>query len=72
MIGALPRAERSALLVRLAELLPEGVYRHPLRTELYRTRLRSEPYRRPMQYGSGGGFGFRRLLRKRPASSPTA
>jgi len=41
MIGALPDAERSALLTRLGELLPEGVHRHPLRTELYRTRLRS-------------------------------
>ena len=39
MIGALPERERSALLARLGELLPEGVYRHPLRTELYRTRL---------------------------------
>ena len=38
MIAALPEAERSALLARLGELLPEGVYRHPLRTELYRTR----------------------------------
>jgi len=41
MIGALPDPERSALLRRLGRLLPEGVYRHPLRTELYRTRLRS-------------------------------
>jgi len=41
MIAGLPESERSALLARLAELLPEGVYRHPLRTELYRTRLRS-------------------------------
>ncbi len=40
MIAALPEAERAALLARLGELLPEGVYRHPLRTELYRTRLR--------------------------------
>jgi ubiquinone/menaquinone biosynthesis C-methylase UbiE len=40
MIAALPEAERSALLARLGELLPDGVYRHPLRTELYRTRLR--------------------------------
>ena len=39
MIGALPDAERSALLARLGELLPDGVYRHPLRTELYRTQL---------------------------------
>ena len=41
MIGALPDSERTALLGRLGELLPEGIYRHPLRTELYRTRLRS-------------------------------
>jgi SAM-dependent methyltransferase len=40
MIGALPQPERSSLLTRLGELLPDGVYRHPLRTELYRTRLR--------------------------------
>ncbi len=40
MIGALPESERSALLTRLGELLPEGVYRHSLLTELYRTRLR--------------------------------
>ena len=40
MIGALPEPERAALLGRLGELLPEGVYRHPLQTELYRTRLR--------------------------------
>ena len=40
MIAALPEAERAALLARLGELLPDGVYRHPLRTELYRTRLR--------------------------------
>ena len=39
MIGALPEPERSALLTRLGELLPEGVYRYPLRTDLYRTRL---------------------------------
>ena len=42
MIGALPARERSALLARLGELLPAGVYRHPLRTDLYRTRLREE------------------------------
>ena len=40
MVGALPEPERSALLARLSELLPDGVYRHPLRTELYRARLR--------------------------------
>jgi SAM-dependent methyltransferase len=39
MVGALPEPERSALLARLGELLPDGVYRHPLRTDLYRTRL---------------------------------
>jgi SAM-dependent methyltransferase len=40
MVGSLPEPERAALLERLGELLPEGLYRHPLRTELYRTRLR--------------------------------
>ena len=40
MIAALPEAERAALLAQLGELLPDGVYRHPLRTDLYRTRLR--------------------------------
>ena len=40
MVGALPKAERPALLARLAQLLPEGTYRHPLRTDLYLTRLR--------------------------------
>jgi SAM-dependent methyltransferase len=40
MIGALPEPERSALLARLGELLPDRVYRSPLRTELYRTRVR--------------------------------
>ena len=39
MIAALPEPERSVLLARLGELLPDGVYRNPLRTELYRTRL---------------------------------
>jgi hypothetical protein len=39
MVGALPAAERSALLARLGDLLPDGVYRHPLRTDLYLTRL---------------------------------
>ena len=40
MIAALPEPERSSLVAQLGELLPEGVYRHPLRTVLYRTRLR--------------------------------
>ena len=40
MVGALPEAERSALLARLAQLLPEGTYRRPLRTDLFLTRLR--------------------------------
>ena len=40
MIGALSEPERTALLMRLRELLPAGVYRHPLRTELYWTQLR--------------------------------
>ena len=40
MVGALPERERSALLARLGELLPDGVYRHRLRTELYRAQLR--------------------------------
>jgi len=38
MIGALPEPERTALLARLAELVPDRVYRHPLRTDLYSTR----------------------------------
>ena len=38
MISGLPAAERSALLARLGDLLPNGVYRHPLRTDLYLTR----------------------------------
>ena len=42
MIAALPDAERAALLAQLGELVPDEVYRHPLRTELYCTRLRSE------------------------------
>jgi SAM-dependent methyltransferase len=41
MIGALPEPERSSLLDRLTELVQERVYRHPLRTDLYLTRLRS-------------------------------
>ena len=39
MIAALPERERSALLARLGELLPDGVYRHPLRTDLFRAQL---------------------------------
>jgi SAM-dependent methyltransferase len=39
MIGALPEPERSDLLARLARLVPEGVYRHPLRTDVYWLRL---------------------------------
>jgi len=38
MIGALPGPERTALLAKLAELVPDRVYRHPLRTDLYSTR----------------------------------
>ncbi len=40
MIAALPEQERTGLLARLSELVPEEVYRHPLRTDLYWTRLR--------------------------------
>ena len=39
MIAALAEPERSALLARLGELLPDGRYRHLLRTDLYRTQL---------------------------------
>jgi SAM-dependent methyltransferase len=39
MVAALPEQERTQLLARLGELVPDDVYRHPLRTELYRTRL---------------------------------
>jgi len=39
MISGLPASERSALLARLGDLLPDGVYRHTLRTDLYLTRL---------------------------------
>jgi SAM-dependent methyltransferase len=39
MVGSLAEPARGALLERLGTLLPEGVYRHPLRTELYLTRL---------------------------------
>ena len=41
MIAALPEPDRARLLARLDELAPEQVYRHPLRTDLYWTRLRS-------------------------------
>ena len=41
MIAALPEADRTRLLAELTELVPDEHYRHPLRTELYRTRLRS-------------------------------
>jgi hypothetical protein len=37
MIAALAEPERAALLTRLGELLPDGRYRHLLRTDLYRT-----------------------------------
>ena len=40
MIAALPEADRTRLLAQLTELVPEGSYRHPLRTDLYWTRLR--------------------------------
>ena len=40
MIAALPEQERTGLLARLSELVPDEVYRHPLRTDLYWTRLR--------------------------------
>ena len=39
MIAALPAPERTRLLAQLAELLPDERYRHPLRTDLYWTRL---------------------------------
>jgi SAM-dependent methyltransferase len=39
MIAALPEPERTRLLAQLAKLVPEQVYRHPLRTDLYWTRL---------------------------------
>jgi SAM-dependent methyltransferase len=35
MIAALPEPERTDLLARLAQLVPEQVYRHPLRTDVY-------------------------------------
>jgi SAM-dependent methyltransferase len=39
MIAALPEPERARLLAQLSELVPEGLYRHPLRTDLYWARL---------------------------------
>ena len=39
MIAALPEQERDRLLAQLSELVPEQLYRHPLRTDLYWTRL---------------------------------
>jgi SAM-dependent methyltransferase len=39
MIAALSEQERTQLLARLSELVPDEVYRHPLRTDLYWTRL---------------------------------
>ncbi|NUT56608.1 MAG: class I SAM-dependent methyltransferase [Thermoleophilia bacterium] len=43
MIGALPEPGRSQLLARLGELVPEGPYLHPLRTDVYWMRLSSGP-----------------------------
>jgi SAM-dependent methyltransferase len=40
MIAALPEQERTELLARLSELVPDEVYRRQLRTDLYWTRLR--------------------------------
>jgi len=40
MIAALPESDRKQLLAELAELLPDELYRHPLRTDLYWARLR--------------------------------
>jgi SAM-dependent methyltransferase len=39
MIAALPEPDRMRLLAELAELVPDELYRHPLRTDLYWTRL---------------------------------
>jgi SAM-dependent methyltransferase len=39
MIAALPEPDRMRLLTELAEIVPDEHYRHPLRTELYWTRL---------------------------------
>jgi SAM-dependent methyltransferase len=41
MIAALPEPERSDLLDRLGRLVPEGTYKHPLRTDVYWMRLSS-------------------------------
>ena len=38
-VAGLPDAERGQLLEQLSALLPEGSYRHPLRTHLYVTTL---------------------------------
>ena len=40
MIAALPESDRTRLLAELAELVPDQVYVHRLRTDLYWTRLR--------------------------------
>jgi SAM-dependent methyltransferase len=40
MVAALPEPGRTGLLAELAELVPDGRYRHPLRTDLYWARLR--------------------------------
>jgi ubiquinone/menaquinone biosynthesis C-methylase UbiE len=40
VVAGLPDDQRTVLLGRLAELIPEGLYVSSLRTELYRTRLR--------------------------------
>jgi len=39
MVAGLPDDRRAQLLARLGELLPEGSYLDPLRTDLYRTQL---------------------------------
>jgi SAM-dependent methyltransferase len=39
MIAALPEPDRMRLLAELRELVPDELYRHPLRTDLYWTRL---------------------------------
>src|SRR5687767_14025339 len=40
MTAALPEPERAGLLGQLSEHVPEQVYRHPLRTDLYWARLK--------------------------------
>jgi SAM-dependent methyltransferase len=40
MVAALPEPDRTRLLAELTELVPDEHFRHPLRTELYWTRLR--------------------------------